>query len=110
MKKGILFLILSVLTLGAWADDTSTALSPTRISDIRTYTGTDKFVYSIADGKEYAYNNLNRYEEYGVYQTVKFSTPDYVEVEYIETKEGNQTYLNTGYIINVILLIVQRNM
>ena len=99
MKKGILFLILSVLTLGAWADDTSTALSPTRISDIRTYTGTDKFVYSIADGKEYAYNNLNRYEEYGVYQTVKFSTPDYVEVEYIETKEGNQTYLNTGYII-----------
>ena len=98
MKKGILFLMLSVLTIGAWADDVSSIESPTQIPDIRTYFGTDKFVYSKADKKVYAYNNLNRYEEYGLYQEVKLTSPDYVEVNYIATDATHPTYINTCYI------------
>ncbi len=99
MKKGLLFLMLSVLTLGAWADDTSSAESPTEIADISTYTGTDKFVYSIADEKVYAYNSSGAYELYGQYLTVDGS---YTDIDYIETTTAmgtsNVPYINTGYV------------
>ena len=97
MKRKLLFLtMLSALSIGAWAD-TSSIENPTQIQDIRTYTGTDKYVYSRADLKVYAYNNYNRYEEYGVYEEVTFVSPDYTEVEYIETDASHKTYLDTGY-------------
>ena len=91
--------MLSVLSIGAWADDTSSAESPTEIADISTYTGTDKFVYSIADEKVYAYNSSGAYELYGQYLTVDGS---YTDIDYIETTTAmgtsNVPYINTGYV------------
>ena len=73
----------------------------TVVSDLEEYTGNDPYVYNQADGKLYVLNNLNEYEEYGVYEktaTLKVAEGD-TEIEYIETKtNGNHPYINTGYI------------
>ncbi len=79
-------------------DDTSEVVV---VSDLAEYTGNAPFVYNEADGKVYALNNLNEYEEYGIYEksaTLKVAEGD-TEIEYIETKTtGNHPYINTGYI------------
>ncbi|MBQ3632123.1 MAG: hypothetical protein II949_12945 [Prevotella sp.] len=78
-------------------DDTEVVV----VSDLAEYTGNAPFVYNEADGKVYALNNLNEYEEYGIYEksaTLKVAEGD-TEIEYIETKTtGNHPYINTGYI------------
>lgn len=71
------------------------------VSDLADYTGNATYVYNEADGKIYVLNNLNKYEEYGIYEksaTLKVAEGDR-EIEYIETKtDGNHPYINTGYI------------
>ena len=102
MKKGILFLLLSVLTIGAWAQSSPNVVVA---DDINSYSGTETYVFSKADGKIYVHNNLGAYERYGVYERVtslKTAGDNISEIEYIATKgedgTANVPYLNTGYI------------
>ena len=82
--------MLSVLTLGAWADDVTAV-----VDNISSYSGTASYVYNNADGKVYARNNAGKYERYGVYEKVSLT---HNEVDYIATDASHQTYINTGYI------------
>ena len=74
--------MLSVLTLGAWADDVTAV-----VDNISSYSGTASYVYNKADKQVYVRNNMGTYEPYGKY---------YTEVEYIEST--GSAYINTGYI------------
>ena len=110
MKKGLLFLMLSVLTLGAWAQSSPNVVVA---DNINTYTGTDTYVFNKADGKIYVRNNANDYERYGIYEKVtslKVAGESINQISYIATKgeEGtdNVPYLNTGYIAKANTRIV----
>ena len=94
MKKGILFLMLSVLTLGAWADDVTAV-----VDNISSYSGTASYVYNNADGKVYARNNTGAYELYGIYEKVgnlNVRQSGTREIEYIKSPDG--AYINLNYI------------
>ena len=102
MKKKLLFLLLSVLTLGAWAQSSPSVVVA---DDINTYSGSETYVFSKADGKIYVRNNANDYERYGIYEKVtslKVAGETINEISYIATKSEDGTdnvpYLNTGYI------------
>jgi len=77
------------------------------VADITQYSDTEfEDVFNKADGKWYKLNNLNQYEEYGVYASGRTSCESssrlpqgYTEVEYIEntgTSSSNGAYLNLG--------------
>ena len=100
MKK-ILFLFMGLL-LGAWYS-TANAQDVTVIDDVSTYTGTDAYVYSKADGKVWVRNNLGQYERYGVYvktNTLNIADPEATNqpIQYIATNDDNLAYINTGYV------------
>lgn len=71
-------------------------------TSITSYTGSSSDVYSSSADKWYKRNNLNQYEEYGVYATSTGSTSRlpsaYTEVEYIRNSNYN-AYINTNVII-----------
>ena len=90
MMKRVLFLLLSLLSIGAWADDVTAV-----VDNIGSYSGTASYVFNKADSKVYARNNLGSYERYGVYEKVSLT---HNEVEYIATDASHLTYINTGYI------------
>ena len=90
------------------------------VEDISQYTDTEfEDVFNKADGKWYKLNNLNQYEEYGVYGSGRTittyegkltidteSTPQpsrlpagYTEVEYIRQNSNYNAYINTGVIL-----------
>ena len=75
----------------------------TPIESIASYAGTDPYVFDMASRKYYAYNNLNQYEEFGLYpevSTLKVAGGGATEIEYIATLEsvGKHPYINTNYI------------
>ena len=94
---------LLLLFMGLFVSGYALAQSPTIVSDLRTYAGSDAFIYSVADKKIFARNNLGKYELYGEYEHVNFSNPGYVEVEYIESEaiagqgNGNAPRILTDY-------------
>jgi len=110
MKKKLLFLLLSVLTIGAWAQSSPNVVVA---DNINSYTGTDTYVFSKADGKIYVRNNANDYERYGIYEKVtslKVAGESINQISYIATKgedgTNNVPYLNTGYIAKANTRIV----
>ena len=74
------------------------------VVDITQYASTEfEDVFNEADGKWYKLNNLNEYEEYGIYgsgRTVCESLPilpsGYTEVEYIERTSAYNGYIPLG--------------
>ena len=98
MKKFILSglaLLLGMLT--------TQAQDVTVVDNINDYTGTEAYVYSKADGKTYARNNLGAYELYGVYvktNTLNIADPSAKPkvIDYIATDDDNKAYINTGYV------------
>lgn len=77
------------------------------VEDISQYSETEfTDVYNLADEKWYKLNNLNQYEEYGVYGNSISSggtsrLPDgYTEVEYIENTQNGKACIDTNYIPN----------
>ena len=77
------------------------------VDNISQYSDTEfEDVFNKADGKWYKLNNLNQYEQYGVYGSGRASCEGssrlpqgYTEVEYIEntgTTSSNGAYLNLG--------------
>ncbi len=104
MLKKILFLLGGVL-LSTFSLQAQIAPKLTVVNNINSYVGSAEKVYSKADNKWYALNNMGHYEEYGVYEkvsTLKVSGGDATEIEYIATVESNGTdnvpYINTHYI------------
>lgn len=102
MKK-FLFLFMGLLlsSLGAFAQ--STTIEATPIESLSTYTGTEPYVFDMSARKYYAYNNLNQYEEMGIYpevSTLKVAGGGVTEIEYIATNAtmGTKPYINTGYV------------
>ncbi len=97
MKKKLLFLMLSVLTLGAWAQSSPTVVVT---DDVYSYQGTDTYVFSKAHGKVYVRNSVNEYEPYGVYEKVTGLSPinamQTTPIEYISAPDG--AYINLNYI------------
>ena len=88
--------------------DTPTAQTPcfAVVDDISQYSDTEfEDVFNKADGKWYKLNNLNQYEEYGVYGSGRTSCEGsasrlpqgYTEVEYIENT--STAYLNLGVVL-----------
>lgn len=76
------------------------------VADISQYTDREfEDVFNKADGKWYKLNNLNQYEEYGVYGSGRTSCEGsasrlpqgYTEVEYIENT--STAYLNLGVVL-----------
>ena len=75
------------------------------VADITQYSDTEfEDVFNKADGKWYKLNNLNQYEEYGVYASGRTSCESssrlpqgYTEVEYIENTSS--AYINTNLIL-----------
>ena len=75
----------------------------TVVDDISTYTGDAAYVYSKANGKTYALNNLGAYELYGVYvktNTLNIADPSATNkvIDYIYTDNDHLAYINTGYV------------
>lgn len=73
------------------------------IESIASYTGTEPYVFDLSSRKYYAYNNLNQYEEFGLYpevNTLKVAGGGVTEIEYIATMEsvGTHPFINTNYI------------
>lgn len=73
------------------------------IESIASYTGTEPYVFDMSSRKYYAYNNLNQYEEFGLYpevNTLKVAGGGVTEIEYIATMEsvGTHPFINTNYI------------
>ena len=93
--------MLSVLSIGQAMADPVEAFP---VENISTYNGTAPFVYSSADGKFYAFNNLGQYEEYGVYVKtgtlkVASATNEGSEIQYIRTRNQSPLpYINLNYI------------
>lgn len=102
--------------------DTPTAQTPcfAVVEDISQYSYTEfEDVFNKADNKWYKLNNLNQYEEYGIYGSGRTittydgkltidteSTPQpsrlpqgYTEVEYIRQNSNYDAYINTGVIL-----------
>ena len=99
MMKKFLLLFMGVLMGGLFTSVNAQAIEATPVDNLSTYTGSDPFVYDRTTGKYYAYNNLNQYEEYGVYQevtTLKVAGGGVSEIEYI--KAQNDAYINLNYI------------
>lgn len=90
------------------------------VADISQYSDTEfEDVFNKADGKWYKLNNLNQYEEYGLYGSGRTITTyegkltideeitpspsrlpsGYTEVEYIRQNSNYNAYINTGVII-----------
>lgn len=97
MKKTLLLL------LGLLMTTVSFAQKATVVDDISTYTGKDTYVYNNADHKYYALNNLGKYEEYGLYTTVKtlktVGGGTATQIEYIQSDGVEGTpYINLNYI------------
>ena len=71
--------------------------------DISTYTGTFKDVFDKSSDTWYKRNNLNEYEEYGIYGSGRTSCEGstsrlpqgYTEVEYIRQNSNYDAYINT---------------
>ena len=102
MKK-FLFLFMGLLlsSLGTFAQ--STTIEATPIDNLSTYTGTEPYVFDMSARKYYAYNNLNQYEEMGIYpevSTLKVAGGGVTEIEYIKTNSSMSTvpYINLNYI------------
>jgi len=78
----------------------------TPIESLASYTGIDQYVFDMAGRKYYALNNLDEYEEFGIYPEVSTLKVSGVstshEIEYIATSESeayaNMPYINTNYI------------
>ena len=73
------------------------------IESIASYTGTEPYVFDLSSRKYYAYNNLNQYEEFGLYpevNTLKVAGGGVTEIQYIATMEsvGTHPFINTNYI------------
>lgn len=73
------------------------------IESIASYTGTEPYVFDLSSRKYYAYNNLNQYEEFGLYpevNTLKVAGGGVTEIEYIATMQsvGTHPFINTNYI------------
>ena len=96
MKKIFLFFIGMLISTMTFAADVVV------IENLNTYTGSEPYVYNKADGKIYAYNSLNEYEEYGVFtevETLKVASGTDKAIDFIETYAGISPfpYINTGY-------------
>lgn len=95
MKK---FFLLIATVLSSF---TASAQSVTVVDDIATYAGDDAYVFSQKDGKTYVRNNLNQYEQYGVYvktNTLNIASTDtqYAQIEYLKSPDG--AFINLNYI------------
>ncbi len=101
MKKILfLFMGLMMVSLGTYAQST---IEATPIDNLSTYTGTEPYVFDMSARKYYAYNNLNQYEEMGIYpevSTLKVAGGGATEIEYIKTNSsmGTIPYINLNYI------------
>lgn len=103
MKK-ILFIFMGLL-IGGLFSSANAQIEATPIDNLSTYTGTEPYVFDMSARKYYALNNLNQYEEMGLYpevSTLKVAGGGITEIEYIATEQSQGTdnvpYINTNYI------------
>lgn len=73
------------------------------VDNLATYKGSEPYVYNKADGKVYAYNSLNEYELYGIYNKVSSLTVAQgadKAIDFIEAKSDMSTapYIVTDYV------------
>lgn len=98
--------ILLLLLFGVSAEFLALAqnspVDATIVDDLSTYGGTDAFVFNKADSRIYAFNNLGRYERYGIYEKVRTLVvePADGELPYIYSMPGKarNAYIKTDYI------------
>ncbi|MBQ8047568.1 MAG: hypothetical protein IJ196_06565 [Prevotella sp.] len=98
MKKVLLLFVGLMVSMLTFADSPNVVV----IDDLAAYHGSEPFVYNKKDGKVYAYNSLNEYEQYGLYTKVnslKVASGNDTAIEYIEAVSGVSVfpYINTGY-------------
>ena len=96
MKKIFMFFIGMLMSSVTFAQDIAI------IDDVVTYNGSEPFVYSKKDGKVYAYNSMNEYEQYGLYTKVTslaVASGNDMPIDYIEAVAGMEVspYINSGY-------------
>jgi len=100
LKKLLLFVAAAFVGSFAFAQDSPE--TATVIDDIATYEGTDYFVFSKADRRVYALNNLGKYEKFGIYEKVYTLKAAGVEgeVDYIESaaESTRNNVIPTDYI------------
>ena len=96
MKKFFMFFIALLMSSVTFAQDIVV------IEDLATYQGSEPFVYNKKDGKVYAFNSLNEYEQWGLYTKVdnlKVASGSDLAIDYIAAVSGMEElpYINTGY-------------
>ena len=108
MKK--LFLLFLGL-VGVFLSASAATIEATPIESLASYEGSEPYVYDITARKYYALNNLNEYEEFGLYpevSTLKVTGGGVTEIEYIAVNNTMSTfpYINTGYVFKADTRIV----
>ena len=96
MKRFSLLLASLLMATIMYAD----VIEAVPVEDISTYTGDAPYVYDMKGFKYYALNNLNQYEEYGIFSkvsTLKEAGLKDAELDYIQTTSAG-AYFKTGYI------------